>query len=217
MARGGASGSVTHLTSPCGRHTTDTQQFLLEGDDATRARVFAELNCVSAQHQLAFKSAFAAGGRPDDSSAQVSHVTRAARRARDRPPQIAELHYDVQEISKELCSLSASLMSMASHPHPSSPSYWQLEIQLVEARKQSGLPVWLAHSDASVIKQLLSECALQLPRATAFVQEALAQAFSQPLPSTCSRAVLQSCRIKNAKRCARSCTHSLRNFKFPAA
>jgi hypothetical protein len=181
--------------------------------------VFAELNCVSAQHQLAFKSAFAAGGRTDDSSAQVSCcLPRAACRAPHSQPQIAELHYDVQEMSRELCGLSCSLMSMASHPHPSSSSYWQLEIQLVKARKESGLPVWLAHSDAAVIKQLLSECALQLPRATAFVQDALALAFSQPLPSTCSRAVLQSCRIKNPKRCppARSYTHSHRDFNFPA-
>lgn len=53
------------------RNSTDTQQFLLDGDHATRERVFAELNCVSAQHKLAFKNVFSNGGQPDDSNAQV--------------------------------------------------------------------------------------------------------------------------------------------------
>ncbi len=110
--------------------------------------------------------------------------------------QIAELHFDVQEISKELLELSSSLTSMGHYPHPSSPNYWQMEIQLVQARKASGLPIWQAYSDVALIKELLADCTLQLPRANAFVQDALAAAFAQQLPHT----VLRSCRIKNAKR-----------------
>ncbi len=102
----------------------------------------------------------------------------------------------MQEISKELVELSSKLMSMGQHPLPTSPSYWHLEVQLVKARKESGLPVWQAHSDVSLVKQLLADCVLQLPRATAFVQDVLVQAFSLPLP----REVLRSCRIKNSKR-----------------
>ena len=102
----------------------------------------------------------------------------------------------MQEISKELLSLSSSLMSMGAHPPPSSPCYWHKEIQLVKQRKDSGAPVWQAHSDVAIIKQLLADCTMQLPRASAFVQDAMILAFGQPP----SHAVLHSCRIKNAKR-----------------
>ncbi len=53
------------------RHATDTQQFLLEGDDHTRALVFAELNAVGRQHKLAFKNVFAGDGQAADVNAQV--------------------------------------------------------------------------------------------------------------------------------------------------
>ena len=69
------------------RHATDTQQFLLDGDDATRTELFDELNRVSAHHQLSFKNVFSKGGD-----------------AADAVGQIAELHFDVNDISKEVTS-----------------------------------------------------------------------------------------------------------------
>jgi hypothetical protein len=53
------------------RHATDTQQFLFDGDDRTRAHVFAELNLVSAQHKTAFKNVFSKDGLAADVNTQV--------------------------------------------------------------------------------------------------------------------------------------------------
>ena len=112
-------------------------------------------------------------------------------------PQIAELHYDVNDISKELLEAGSPLFDMAGHPSPSSSSYWQREIELVRARKEGGAQVWQAWDDVGAIKQLLAECNLQLSRVTAFVHEVAEHAAL----STKDRKVLRSCRIKVAKRC----------------
>jgi hypothetical protein len=112
--------------------------------------------------------------------------------------QIAELHFDVNEISKELLHLSSPLLHMRTYPPPSSPSYWSKEISLVSSRKDSGLPAWLAYNDAPLIKLLLHDCTLQVSRVTAFVHDALARARGSGKGE--ERRVLSSCRVKNAKR-----------------
>ena len=114
------------------------------------------------------------------------------------PVQIAELHFDVNDISKELCGLPSLLLSMGSYPAPSSPHYWQKEIDLVKARRESGLSFWQTHADVSLIKLLLSHCASQLPRVTAFVEDALA--LAQAHSSAAMRHALHSSRVKNSKR-----------------
>ncbi len=112
--------------------------------------------------------------------------------------QIAELHFDVNEISKELLQLSSPLLYMRSHPSPSSPSYWSKEISLVSARKDSGLPVWHAYNDTSLIKLLLHDCSIVVARVTAFVRDTLASARASAEGD--EKRVLTSCRVKNAKR-----------------
>ena len=61
-------------SNSCCRHATDTQQFLFDGNDDTRAHVFAELNLVSAQHKTAFKNVFSKDGQAADVTAQVAPV-----------------------------------------------------------------------------------------------------------------------------------------------
>ena len=122
---------------------------------------------------------------------------RPAARTFTIPPQIAELHYDVNDISKELLEAGSPLFDMAGHPSPSSSAYWQREIELVRARKEGGAQVWQAWDDVGLIKQLLAECNLQFPRVAAFVHEVAEHAAL----STKDRKVLRSCRIKVAKRC----------------
>jgi hypothetical protein len=148
--------------------------------------VFDALNHVSEQHKAAFKSVFSKGGQVADANAQI-----------------AELHFDVNEISKELRLLPAPLFSMGSYPEPSSPSYWEREIELVKARKESGLAVWQVVSDLSLTKQLLTECASCKPRVVSFVQDVMSLAASSHPhipPATFLQRPLHSCRIKNPKR-----------------
>ena len=87
---------------------------------------------------------------------------------------------------------------MGSFPPPSSPHYWQKEVDLVKARKECGLPAWQAHADASLIKLLLCQCTSQLARVTQFVEDALA--LAQAHSSSSMRNTLHSSRVKNSKR-----------------